>query len=37
MQNADDAALTESPGWRQQAAQGITDGIEQFLLAGLRT
>jgi len=37
MQNAADAALTESPAWRQLAAQGITDGITQFLMAGLRT
>ena len=37
MQNATDAALTETPAWRQLAAQGITDGITRFLVAGLRT
>ncbi len=31
MQNPDDAALTESPTWRQQAAQGLADGIGNFL------
>jgi len=29
-----DAALTESPQWRQQAAQGLADGITAFLEAG---
>jgi N-acetylmuramoyl-L-alanine amidase len=33
MQNAVDAALTESPTWRQQAAQGLADGITAFLEA----
>ncbi len=36
MKNPSDAALTESPQWRQQAAQGITDGITAFLVAGER-
>jgi N-acetylmuramoyl-L-alanine amidase len=31
MQNPTDAALTESPAWRQQAAQGLADGITAFL------
>ena len=31
MQNPADAALTESPQWRQQAAQGLADGITAFL------
>ncbi len=31
MQNPTDAALTESPQWRQQAAQGLADGITTFL------
>ena len=35
MQNAADAALLESPTWRQLAAQGITDGITAFLAAQL--
>jgi len=34
MQNPVDAALTESPQWRQQAAQGLADGITAFLEAG---
>ncbi len=33
MQNPTDAALTESPDWRQQAAQGLADGIAAFLQA----
>ena len=33
MQNPVDAALTESPQWRQQAAQGLADGITAFLVA----
>ena len=33
MQNPADAALTESPQWRQQAAQGLADGISAFLVA----
>jgi N-acetylmuramoyl-L-alanine amidase len=33
MQNPTDAALTESPAWRQQAAQGLADGITAFLEA----
>jgi N-acetylmuramoyl-L-alanine amidase len=33
MQNPVDAALTESPQWRQQAAQGLADGITEFLVA----
>ena len=33
MQNPADAALTESPTWRQQAAQGLADGITAFLEA----
>jgi N-acetylmuramoyl-L-alanine amidase len=33
MQNPADAALTESPQWRQQAAQGLADGITAFLVA----
>jgi N-acetylmuramoyl-L-alanine amidase len=33
MRNASDAALIETPQWRQQAAQGITDGITTFLVA----
>jgi N-acetylmuramoyl-L-alanine amidase len=36
MQNPTDAALTESPQWRQQAAQGISGGITAFLVAGER-
>jgi N-acetylmuramoyl-L-alanine amidase len=31
MQNPIDAALTEDPAWRQQAAQGLADGITAFL------
>ena len=31
MQNPSDAALMETPGWRQQAAQGLADGITAFL------
>jgi N-acetylmuramoyl-L-alanine amidase len=34
MQNPVDAALTESPQWRQQAAQGLADGITAFLESG---
>jgi N-acetylmuramoyl-L-alanine amidase len=33
MQDPADAALTESAQWRQQAAQGIADGITAFLEA----
>jgi N-acetylmuramoyl-L-alanine amidase len=33
MQNPVDAALTESAPWRQQAAQGLADGITAFLEA----
>jgi N-acetylmuramoyl-L-alanine amidase len=33
MQNQADAALTESEAWRQQAAQGLADGIKAFLVA----
>ena len=33
LQNPADAALTESPQWRQQAAQGLADGITAFLVA----
>ena len=33
MQNPVDAALTESPQWRQQAAQGLADGLTAFLEA----
>jgi N-acetylmuramoyl-L-alanine amidase len=33
MQNPVDAALTESPQWRQLAAQGLADGITAFLVA----
>jgi N-acetylmuramoyl-L-alanine amidase len=32
MQNATDTALVESPQWRQQAAQGLADGITAFLV-----
>jgi N-acetylmuramoyl-L-alanine amidase len=35
MQNSVDAALTESPAWRQQAAQGLADGIGAYLGATL--
>jgi len=31
MQNPQDATLMESPTWRQQAAQGLADGITAFL------
>ncbi len=34
MQDPVDAALTESPQWRQLAAQGLADGITAFLEAG---
>jgi N-acetylmuramoyl-L-alanine amidase/ribosomal protein L24E len=33
MQNPTDAALTESAGWRQQAAQGLADGLATYLEA----
>ncbi len=33
MQNPADAALTESPSWRQLAAQGLADGITTYLEA----
>ncbi len=33
MQNQVDAGLTESGSWRQQAAQGLADGISTFLAA----
>jgi len=36
MKNPTDAALTESPTWRQQAAQGISDGITAFVVAAER-
>jgi N-acetylmuramoyl-L-alanine amidase len=32
MQNAADTANVESPQWRQQAAQGLADGITAFLV-----
>ena len=32
MQNPVDAALMEDPGWRQQAARGLADGITEFLV-----
>ena len=32
MQNPADTALIESPQWRQQAAQGLADGITAFLV-----
>jgi N-acetylmuramoyl-L-alanine amidase len=32
MQNPTDAALTESPQFRQQAAQGLVDGITRYLV-----
>jgi N-acetylmuramoyl-L-alanine amidase len=32
MQNPVDAALMQEPGWRQQAAQGLADGITAFLV-----
>jgi N-acetylmuramoyl-L-alanine amidase len=31
MQNPVDAALTESPAWRQQAAEGLAAGITAYL------
>jgi len=31
MQNPVDAGLTQSPQWRQQAAQGLADGITAFV------
>jgi N-acetylmuramoyl-L-alanine amidase len=37
MRNATDAASVQSPTWRQNAAQGIADGIEQFLEVSQRT
>jgi N-acetylmuramoyl-L-alanine amidase len=37
MRNAGDAASVQSPAWRQNAAVGIADGIEQFLEAAQRT
>jgi len=37
MRNAHDAALVQSPVWRQSAAQGVADGIEQFLEGVERT
>jgi len=37
MRNAHDAALVQEAPWRQLAAQGIADGIEQFLAAAERT
>jgi len=36
MRNATDAALVTDPGWRQQAAQGISDGITAFLAGQLQ-
>jgi N-acetylmuramoyl-L-alanine amidase len=33
MQNPFDAALTESPAWRQLAAQGIAGGITADLVS----
>jgi N-acetylmuramoyl-L-alanine amidase len=33
MKNASDASLLESAAWRQQAAQGIADGITSYLAA----
>jgi len=36
MRNATDAALLETPQWRQQAAQGISDGITTYLVNQLR-
>lgn len=32
MRNATDAALTEDPTWRQEAAEGLADGLSQFLI-----
>ncbi len=37
MRNAQDAAAVQNPVWRQNAAQGIANGIEQFLEATERT
>jgi N-acetylmuramoyl-L-alanine amidase len=37
MRNAHDAALVQSPAWRQLAAQGIAAGLEQFLQQQERT
>jgi N-acetylmuramoyl-L-alanine amidase len=37
MRNARDAALVQQPQWRQSAAQGIADGMEQFLEDTQRT
>ena len=36
MRNATDAGVVQSPSWRQSAAQGIANGIEQYLEATLR-
>jgi N-acetylmuramoyl-L-alanine amidase len=36
MRNATDAALVQSPAWRQTAAAGIATGVEQYLEAALR-
>ena len=33
MQNPTDAALTESPSWRQLAAQALADGISTYLVS----
>ena len=33
MQNPTDASLMVTPTWRQQAAQGLADGITHFLVA----
>ena len=32
MQNPVDAGLMQDPGWRQQAAQGLADGVTAFLV-----
>jgi N-acetylmuramoyl-L-alanine amidase len=37
MRNAHDAANVQNAQWRQNAAQGIADGLEQFLEASQRT
>ncbi|HVX20403.1 MAG TPA: N-acetylmuramoyl-L-alanine amidase [Acidimicrobiales bacterium] len=37
MRNATDAALVSTAGWRQQAAQGIADGVTGFLVAEQQT
>ncbi len=37
MRNAGDAASVQNPAWRQNAAQGIANGIEQFLEVSERT